>query len=138
MNNYVMFSGISCSPAEIKNLKSNLDSFSFDYQRIFEEEGLILNYPETFQDSKTIQKVLRELKNTQSVIILVDVKQKKIILYKGGPDVKTFREKIICRLSFLYEIVFGRGKLPIDGIVDIREETKPEMEASFFHQFCMN
>lgn len=137
MDKYVMFSGISCSPREIENLKTHFDSFSFDYQRIFEEEGLVLNYPETYEDSKTIQDALKTLKNTQSVIILVDLQQRKIILYQGGPDIRTFRDKIIRRLSSLYDLVFRRGRLPIDEIIDVREKTKPE-QANFFHQWCMN
>ena len=138
MNKYVMFSGISCSPDEIQNLKTQLDRFSFDYQRIFEEEGLVLNYPKTYEDSKTIQKVLKTLKDTQSVIILIDLQQRRIILYQGGPDINTFREKIIRRLSSLYDLVFRRGRLHINEIVDVREEIKPEIETSFFHQWCMN
>jgi len=133
-----MFSGISCSPDEIQNLKTQLDRFSFDYQRIFEEEGLVLNYPKTYEDSKTIQKVLKTLKDTQSVIILIDLQQRRIILYQGGPDINTFREKIIRRLSSLYDLVFRRGRLHINEIVDVREEIKPEIETSFFHQWCMN
>lgn len=131
-----MFYGSSCSEKEMENAKRRLKNSLLTNNRIFEKEKIILKNPKSYESQEEAIFALKKLiANERSIVILANVQEGKIILYKGDVDVNVFRNKIIRKLSCLYYLVFKKGRLPLNEIVDLR---KANINNPFIHDFSKN
>lgn len=117
MKNYLLFSGTECSVEQIEKLKVEKDFLS--PQMIMEEEHVILNNPTPCQNSAEVQQKIKDLMQTQKIVVLVNLDSGKVFLYKG-PDAESFRQRFLNKLSYIYDYIFRQGRLPLREIIDLR------------------